>query len=169
MEQRFHRELDETLDGAEPTPDQLPRLAYTRAVLAESMRLFPPAWSLGRELIADLEVGGWRIPTGSIVIMSPWVVHRDERFFPDADRFQPDRWLSEEDESRHRFAYFPFGAGTRKCIGEGFAWMEGVLLLATIGRRWRLELEPGQTVRPRALITLRPRGGIRMIPRRRGG
>jgi cytochrome P450 len=115
-------------------------------------------------------VGGYRLPPRTVVLMSQWIVHRDPRWWPDADSFQPDRWLpggSASDPSRPKFSYFPFGAGTRVCIGEQFAWMEGVLALATFAQRWRLRLVPGHRVVPQPIVTLRAKHGMRMIPERR--
>ncbi|MDQ3522324.1 MAG: cytochrome P450 [Gemmatimonadota bacterium] len=166
-EARLQEELDAALSGRPPEPGDLPALPYTRMVLAESMRLYPPAWTIGRQPLEDFEVGGYHIRAGSIVMLSPWVVHRDPRFFPDPERFLPERWTAEDEEARHRFAYFPFGAGPRKCIGEGFAWMEGMLVLAALLQQWRLRLAPGQRLEPEPLITLRPRGGMRMRLERR--
>ena len=145
----------------------LPKLAYTEMVLAESMRLYPPAWIIGRRALADYEVGGYVVPKRSIVVASQWVTHRDPRYFPDPERFDPERFRPEAKATRPKFSYFPFGGGPRVCIGEGFAWMEGVLLLATLARRWRLRLEPGQDVVPAPSITLRPKHGLRMILERR--
>ena len=136
-------------------------------IVAESMRLYPPAWAIGRRALRDVELGDFLIPAGSLVMSSPYLLHRDERFFPDPLRFDPQRFTPEERAARPKFAYFPFGGGARSCIGEPFAWMEGVLLLSTIAQRWRLRLVPGHPVEPQALITLRPRHGMRMIPERR--
>lgn len=166
-EQRLHSELDDVLDGRPPTPADLPRLPYTRGVFAEAMRLFPPAWVIGRQPIESFELGGFTLPAGSIVMMSPWLIQRDERFFPEPLRFAPERWTPEAEAERHRFAYFPFGAGPRKCIGEGFAWMEGTLLIAALAQQWRMRLVPGHPVDPFPLITLRPRHGMRMRLERR--
>ena len=127
------------------------------------MRLYPPAWGLGRRALADHAIGGYTIPAGTLVAMSPYVVQRDERWWPEPARFDPDRFTPEAKAARPRFAYFPFGGGARQCIGESFAWMEGVLLLATIAQRWRFRLAPGPRVEPQALITLRPKHGIRMV------
>jgi cytochrome P450 len=147
----------------------MPRLTYTSGVLAESMRLYPPAWVIGRRAIVDYEVAGYKVPRGSIVLLSQWVMHRDPRFFPDPERFDPERWTDEARAARPRFAYFPFGAGPRMCIGEQFAWMEGVLVLATLARRWRARLVPGHRVALEPSITLRPAGGMRMVLGHVGG
>lgn len=161
-EARFHAELDSILEGREPTPDDFARLPYTEAILAESMRLYPPAWGVGRMALKHYEANGYQLEPGDIILMSPYVVHRDPRWWPDADRFDPSRWTPEQRAARPKFAYFPFGGGARVCIGEHFAWMEGVLLLATLGQRWKLRLKPGHPVDYRALITLRPKHGMRM-------
>src|SRR6185369_6608368 len=138
------------------------RLAYTQQVFAESMRLFPPAWVIGRRVIEDYEVGPYLIPADSIVVMSQWVTHRDARYYEEPERFDPERWRPEAKAARPKFSYFPFGAGPRQCIGESFAWTEGVLLLATLARAWRAQLVEGYPVEPQALITLRPAKGLRM-------
>ena len=167
VEARLHEELDAVLGGRPPTVADLPRLPVAEAVIAEAMRLYPPAWAVGRQALEELEIGGYRVPKGAMVLMSQWVMHRDARFWPRPDRFDPDRWTPEARASRPKFAYFPFGGGARVCIGESFAWMEGVLLLATLAQRWQLRLAPGARVATQALITLRPRYGMAMIANRR--
>jgi len=161
-EERFHAELDEVLAGRLPALDDLPRLRYTEMVLAESMRLYPPAWAMGRRALRDFALGPYWLPARTTVLMSQYVMHRDPRYYPDPLRFDPERFTPQAKAARPKLAYFPFGAGTRQCIGESFAWMEGVLGLATIGQHWKLRLEPGQNVEPQPLITLRPRNGLRM-------
>jgi cytochrome P450 len=161
-EAEFHAELDRVLAGRLPSFDDLPQLRYTERVFAEALRLYPPAWGIGRRALEDFQVGDFLIPARSVVLMSPYVVHRDPRWFSDPLAFRPERWLT-DDSSRPKFAYFPFGGGARVCIGERFAWMEGTLLLAAIGQRWRLRLEPGHRVETHARITLRPKHGMRMI------
>jgi cytochrome P450 len=161
-EAAFHTELDRVLVGRVPSIEDLPQLRYTESIFSEALRLYPPAWGIGRRALEDYEVGGFTIPERSVVLMSPYVVHRDPRWFPDPLAFRPGRWLT-EDPARPKFAYFPFGGGARVCIGERFAWMEGTLLLAAIGQRWRLRLEPGHRVETHARITLRPKHGMRMI------
>jgi cytochrome P450 len=163
VEARLHAELEQVLGGRRPSADDMSRLIYTSRVLAEAMRLYPPAWVIGRRAVEDYEVANYRMPKGSIVLVSQWVMHRDPRFFPDPDRFDPDRWTEEAKAARPRFAYFPFGAGPRICIGEQFAWLEGALVLATLARRWRPRLAPGHRVALQPSITLRPRGGMRMV------
>jgi cytochrome P450 len=161
-EARLRDELRTALGGRAPTAADYPALPFTRAVLAESMRIRPPAWTIGRQPLEDFEAGGYRVRAGSIVLVSPWIVHRDPRWWSEPQAFRPERWMAPDFEaSLPRMAYFPFGGGPRKCIGEGFAWMEGVLALATLARRWRLRLVPGARVVPEARITLRP-VGLRM-------
>ena len=163
VETRLHAELDQVLGDRPANAEDMPRLTYTWRVLAEAMRLYPPAWVIGRRAIEDYEVAGYRMPKGSILLVSQWVTHRDARFFPDPDRFDPDRWTDEARAARPRFAYFPFGAGPRICIGEQFAWLEGVLVLATLARRWRPRLAPEHPVALQPSITLRPKGGMKML------
>ena len=167
-EARFHTELDSVLAGRLPTPKDLPQLTYTRRVLAESLRLYCPAWVIGRRALTEYQVCGYTLPEGSIVLVSQAVMHRDPRFYSDPDRFDPDRWLPEAEAARPKFTFFPFGGGPRVCIGEQFAWMEGILLLATLGSQWRLRLVPGQVVATQPIITLRPKFGMRMMTERRG-
>jgi cytochrome P450 len=158
----FHAELDAVLGGRTPTAEDIPALRVTDGVFAESMRLYPPAWGLGRKALRDVVLDGVTLPAGAYVVMSPYVTQRDPRFFPDPLRFDPGRWTPEARAARPKFAYFPFGGGARGCIGEPFAWMEGVLLLATLAERFRFRLVAGQRVVPYALITLRPRHGMKM-------
>ena len=167
-EARLHAEVDAALGGRAPSAADLPGLRWTEMVFAESMRLYPPAWIIGRRAMEPYAIGGYSVPKGSIVVACQWVTHRDPRLFRDPERFDPERFLPAAKEARPRFAYFPFGGGPRVCIGEGFAWMEGVLVLAAIARRWRLRLVPGQSIVPAPSITLRPRDGIRMTFERRG-
>jgi cytochrome P450 len=170
-EARLHAELDEVLDGGRrlPSVEDLPRLRYTEMVLAESMRLYPPAWVVGRLAVKDYHARDYLIPAGSLVLLSQYVMHRDARFHPDPTRFDPGRWTPEEKERRPAYSYFPFGGGPRRCIGEGFAWMEGVLLVATVASRWRMRLVANQRVEEYPRITLRPRRGVRVTLERRGG
>jgi cytochrome P450 len=164
-ERKFHAELDALYPpGDAPKPEDYTRLKYTEAVLAEAMRLFPPAWGTGRLAIAEHEIGGYRIPKGSLVLVSMFVMQRDERFWENAGEFQPERWLKENavKEAGQKFIYFPFGGGVRRCIGEQFAWMEGVLLLATLGRKWKLRLQPEQKIVLQPMMTLRSKYGMKM-------
>ncbi len=167
VETRLHQEVDSALGGRLPAVEDLPKLCYTEMVLAESLRLYPPAWIVGRRALADYAVAAYTVPARSLVLMSQWVMHRDPRYFPDPLRFDPERWTPEAQASRPKFCYFPFGGGSRVCIGESFAWMEGVLVLATLAQEWRLRLVPGHPVKPLPLVTLRPRDGIRMVVERR--
>ena len=161
VEARLHAEIDERLGTRLPTADDVPALAYTRMVFAESMRLFPPAWLLGRVAIQDHEARGYVLPAGSLVVLSPWAVQRDAKYFPDPERFDPDRWLPARQAARPRFSYFPFGGGSRGCMGEAFAWMEGVILIAALAQRWRFRLMDESSVpEPQPAITLKPRHGI---------
>ncbi len=166
-ERRLHAEVDEVLAGRTPTGDDYPRLPYAAKVLAESMRLYPPAWGMGRRALEDFALGPYRFRAGTTVAMSQFILHRDARYFPDPQRFDPERFTPEAEMRRPKFCYFPFGAGKRQCIGESFAWMEGVLVLATLAQRWRLRLVPGHPVAPEPLITLRPRYGMRMLAEER--
>lgn len=162
-EAKLQRELDEVLGSRLPEITDVARLRYTEMLLAESMRLYPPAWAIGRMSLVDCEIGGYFVPKRSLVLMSQYVMHRDERYFPDPERFDPDRWTEAARGSRPQFSYFPFGGGPRRCIGESFAWMEGILLLATIAQQWQMRLAPNQIVALRPVITLRPKHGMRMI------
>ena len=163
-EERLHDELELVLAGRGPTLEDMPRLEYTAMVLAESMRLYPPAWAMGREVLEDVSIGPYRLPKGAMVFFSQYIVQRDPRWFPHPERFAPERFTAEAKAARPRFAYFPFGGGGRQCIGESFAWMEATLALATIAQRWRLALVPGQNIEPQPKITLRPKNSIRAIP-----
>ena len=165
-EERLGAELDAVLAGRRPEVGDLPDLSYTDRVLTEAIRLYPPAWMIGRRCVGETAIGGWRIPEGSLVLVSPWIIHRDARHHPQPERFDPDRWAPGAAEGRHRFAYLPFGGGVRKCIGSGFATMEGVLVLATLARDWRLRLD-GPFPEPLPQITLRARGPVWMTPERR--
>ncbi len=159
---RMHAEIDRELQGRLPAYDDVPRLRYVEMVLAESMRLYPPAWAMGRYARSDFQLGEFFLPAKTTVLMSQFITHRDARFFPDPMRFDPERFTSEAKSRRTKLTYFPFGAGLRQCIGESFAWMEGVLLLTTLAQKWRLNLAPGHRVEPEPLITLRPKYGMRM-------
>ncbi len=162
VEAKLHAELDAALAGRPPEVADLERLPYARNVIVEAMRVMPPVWSVGRRARQDLELGGYFVPEGAMLSMSQWVVQRDERFFPDPLAFTPERWEGGLERRIPRYAYFPFGGGPRVCIGENFARMEAVLLLATIAQRYRLHLPEGEVVRPEPSITLRPHGGLHM-------
>ncbi len=162
-EAKMRAEIDKVLEGRAPSMDDLPALTYTSAVFSEALRMFPPAWALGRRALETVEFGGYVIPTGCVVLLSPYVTQRDARWFPDPERFLPDRWLT-PDDARPKFAYFPFGGGTRVCVGERFAGMEGILLLASIAQQWQFDLVHGHPVERKAQITLRPKFGMKMMP-----
>jgi len=167
-ELRLHDEIDRELQGRLPTYDDVPRLRYAEMVLAESMRLYPPAWAMGRHARADFRLGEFLLPAKTTVLMSQFITHRDTRFFPNPLRFDPERFTPEAKARRTKLTYFPFGAGVRQCIGESFAWMEALLLLATLAQKWKLRLLPGHRVEPEPLITLRPKYGMRMQLEARG-
>ena len=168
VEARLTAELDEVLgERTRPTVEDVQRLRYTEMVLTESMRLYPPAWAIGRLSVKQTEVGGYSIAPGSLVLMSQYVTHRDARFYQDPMRFDPSRWTTEARESRPQFSYFPFGAGARRCIGEGFAWMEGILLIATLAHKWSMRHVRGHEVALQPLITLRPKHGMVMTINKR--
>ncbi|HEY0544327.1 MAG TPA: cytochrome P450 [Pyrinomonadaceae bacterium] len=168
VEARLHEELDEVFAGDRvPEAEDAPRLPYTEMILAEAMRLYPPAWAIGRLSLKDEEIGGYLIPARSLVLLSPYTMHRDERYFPEPTRFDPERWTPEAREARPAYSYFPFGGGQRRCIGEGFAWMEGILLIATLARKWRMRLVPHHPVETNPVITLRPKHGMRMAVEKR--
>jgi cytochrome P450 len=162
VERRLVNELSEVLCGKLPTAADVRRLPYTDQVIKEAMRLYPPAWTTGREATEEVVLRGVRIPKGAQVLMSQWVVHRDPRYFPNPEAFDPDRWAPERTRGMPRYAYFPFGGGPRVCIGNHFATMEAVLLLAIILQRYHLELLPGQHLAFEPSVTLRPKGlGLR--------
>jgi cytochrome P450 len=158
---RLHAEVDAL--GHVPTVADLPRLGYTRQVVAETMRLYPPAYAIGRRALEDYRCGDFVLRKGTIVLVLPWLQQRDARWWPDPTRFDPDRWAGEQPTERPKFSYFPFGAGTRICIGEQFAWTEAMLMLATLAQRWTASLVPGHPVALQPLITLRPTHGMRMV------
>jgi cytochrome P450 len=155
-------ECDRVLGPKLPTVADLHELRFTKAVFAEAMRIYPPIWLLARYLIKDFEAGGYVMPAGSIVIMSQYLMHRDPRYFPDPLKFDPGRWTPEAKSSRPQYSYFPFGGGSRGCLGEGLAWAQGLLLIGLIAQRWRmkscmtrpLELQPGITLQPKHDIVL---------------
>jgi cytochrome P450 len=167
VERRLHDEIDSVIGDRLPRADDAAALPYTRRVLAEVMRCYPPAWGIGRRAIEDVEIGGYTIPRNTVVLLSQYLLHHDARFFPDPERFDPDRWLPERQRARPRFAYFPFGGGNRVCIGESFAWTEGILVLATLARHWRLQRVETAPVPMKAVLTLRPARPITMTTLRR--
>jgi cytochrome P450 len=138
-------------------------------VLAESLRLYPPIWIMSRWTLSDYEMGGYLVRANSLLVISQYVMHHNARYFPEPFRFDPQRWTPEAKAERPAFAYFPFGGGPRQCIGEGFAWMEAMLLLATLAQQWQMRLVPGHPVEmeAQATTTLRPKYGMLMTLKRR--
>jgi cytochrome P450 len=163
-EAKLHAEIDSVLGGRLPTLEDLPQLRYAEMVIAESMRLYPPAWAMGRQATCDIEIGPYKLPAGTYVFFSQYIIQRNADFFPDPLRFDPERFTPDRKAGRQRFAYFPFGGGNRQCIGESFAWMEAILSLVTLAQRWRLRLVPDQKIDVQPKITLRPKYAIRMVP-----
>jgi cytochrome P450 len=161
----LQRELDEVLGGRPPCTDDYPRLVYTKMVLSEAIRLYPPAWIMARAPTTDIELDGYLLPAGGRLFLSPWVTHRHPAFWKDPEGFDPERFR--DPKAIDRFAYFPFGGGPRLCIGHAFAMLEGVLVLATLAQRFHLELVAGHVLEPEALVTLRPKHGVRVVARRR--
>lgn len=167
VESRLHAELDAVLGGRLPTMADLGRLTYTEQVLTESLRLYPPGWAIGRIALRDVAIGNVRVPKGALVFMSPYVMHRHPKYYADAETFDPSRWTPEFKAGLPKFAYFPFSGGARGCIGEPFAWMEAMLIVATLCQRWRMRPVPGHPVVPEPLVTLRPKHGIQVVLERR--
>jgi cytochrome P450 len=162
-EARFHREIDEVLGGRPPGWEDLPQLPYTRMVFREALRLYPPAWVLARRAVADHRVDGHVIPAGAKLVVSEWVLHRDPRFWVNPDRFDPERFRPDRMEEIPQYAYFPQGAGPKRCMGMEFLPVEAVTVLALVGQRWRLRVAPGHRVEPQPKVTLKPRGGMPMV------
>jgi cytochrome P450 len=172
VESRLHAEVDAVLRDASgairlPTADDLPRLEYTRRVIAEAMRLYPPIWAVGRRALVDVQIGGYTLPARSLVMLSQFIVHHDARWWPDPERFDPERWHPDVADTRPKFSFFPFGGGTRICLGEQFAWMETTLALAVLASRWRLRRATTRPVEINPAVTLRPKGPVLMVARAR--
>jgi cytochrome P450 len=167
VEAKLHEELDAMLGDRLPSAEDTSRLPYTRKVFTEAIRLYPPAWTIGRRALNDYEIPPYRIPANSMIFMSPYVMQHDARYFPNPEVFDPERWTQEAQATRPKFSYFPFGGGPRQCIGEAFAWMEGVLVIAAIAQRWKFRLVPGHPVAMQPLVTLRPKHGMRMVVEQR--
>ncbi|NNE98177.1 MAG: cytochrome P450 [Pyrinomonadaceae bacterium] len=167
-EAKLKEELDRVVDGKTPSMEDVRDLKYTEAVFAEAMRLFPPAWAIGRLAIEEHRFGDYDIPKDALVLLSPYVTQRDPRFWDDAGEFIPERWEKQSiKEAGQKFIYFPFSRGVRSCIGESFAWMEGILLIATLAQKWKLELIPEQKIALNPVMTLRPKYGMKMKIRKR--
>ena len=164
---KLYSEVDHVLGDRLPSGQDCDRLPYTRMVFAESMRLYPPVWLLTRRAVGDVKINGFVIRSGSYVHLSPFVMHRDPRYFPEPERFDPERWTPEAVAARPKFSYFPFGGGSLQCIGEGFGWMQGVLTIATLARRWQMRLVPGHRIELGPHITLRSRYAMPMKLERR--
>jgi cytochrome P450 len=167
VERCLHLEVDRVLQGRAPTVADLPALRFVEQVVTESMRLYPPAWLIGRRAVEEYRIADYRFPPRTIFVTSPYVTQRDPRFFPDPDRFDPSRWTPAFRSTLPLFAYFPFGGGPRRCIGESFAWMELILVVATLAQRWSLRLVPGHPVVAQPVVTLRTKHGVRMVPENR--
>jgi cytochrome P450 len=167
VDAQLAEEVHAAVGDRPPTVEDLPRLRFTGQVLSEAMRLYPPAYAIGREARADCEIGGYAVPAGTIIFVSPWVMHRDPRWFTDPQAFRPERWAGNLARELPRFAYMPFGGGPRICIGNRFALMEATLILATVAQRFRLEWQVDRPVQPIPSITLRPKGGVwaELVPR----
>jgi cytochrome P450 len=161
-EARLHEELERVLGGRTPGREDIPELKYTRMVVEEALRLYPPAFIIARTAIKEDWLGGVRIQPGAMIIIHPYITHRKPDLWPDPERFDPERFTPEETVRRHRFAYLPFGGGPRVCIGNGFAMTEAVAILATLAQRHRLRQAPGREPKPVGLVTLRPRDGLWM-------
>lgn len=162
VETRLLAEIDRVLAGRLPGPEDLPKLAYVEQVFAETLRLYPPAFTIARRNVEPLDLDGFTVPPNAMLVIPIWAVHRSPRYYPDPLRFDPERFTPEARAARPRFAYLPFSHGPRNCIGEHFAWMEGVLLLATLLQRFQFRIVPDQKIEPQPLLTLRPKYGLRM-------
>jgi len=158
---RLRAEIDAALGGRPPTAADVSRLGYVEQVIAETLRLYPSAWAIGREAVCDTQIGGQRVAKGTTVLLSPWVLHRDPRFFEEPHAFRPERWADGLAQRLPRFAYLPFGGGQRTCLGSAFAQLELTLVLTTIAQRFRIDLaDPTQPVEPVPVLTLQPRGEV---------
>jgi cytochrome P450 len=166
-ERRMHEEIDGVLGGRLPTAEDVEHLPYVEMVLLEAMRLYPPAWGIERRALRDQSIGGCLIPAGAVVLMPTFLMNRDERFFADPLRFDPERFAPEAVAGRPRHAFLLFGGGPRQCIGNAFALIEGVLVASVLAQRWRLRLAPGQIVTAEPTVSLRPKGGLPMTVERR--
>jgi cytochrome P450 len=168
VEEKLSNELENVLEGRLPTIEDLPRLSYTEQIVNEALRLYPPVWGVFRDCNEADELGGYTIKPGTVVLLSPWVVHHDARFYTDPEAFQPERWEKQSEQQRPRYAYFPFGGGQRLCIGNIFALVEARLILATLAQKWRFTLLPDQPFELVPSITIRPKYGIQVVAHMRG-
>ncbi|MBZ5859377.1 cytochrome P450 [Flavihumibacter profundi] len=166
-ESELHEELDRVLDNRLPTADDIAQLKYTRMVLGESMRIFPPSYLIPRQAVEDFPIDNYIIPGGTIILMSPYLIHHDARFHPDPEKFNPHAWDKHSNGLHAKYEYFPFSRGPRSCIGEPFAWMQGILVLAAIAQSWRIKMVPDHPVELLQRINLRPRYGLKMTIHRR--
>lgn len=162
-EAALHSELHTVLNGRVPAFEDIPHLSYTRAVFAESLRLYPPGYVIARRAIEEFELDGYVVPRGATILMSPYLIHRDPRYYEKPETFNPGRWLLQPESDRLKFSYFPFGGGARVCIGDSFSWTEGTLVLATLAQYWKPKLVPGHPVAYLPLLNLRPKYGMRMV------
>ncbi|MBY0525097.1 MAG: cytochrome P450 [Gemmataceae bacterium] len=162
-EAKVHAEVEAVVGNRRPEAADIPRLEYLRQVVSESLRLYPPFWVLRRIAVDEYQVGDYTVPAGTVILLNTWALHHDPRWYPEPWRFDPARMSAEAIAGRDRYTYVPFAAGPRECIGEHFAWMELILVIATVCQRWRLRLAPGHAVTPVAAVSLRPRGGMPMI------
>jgi cytochrome P450 len=169
VEQQLRQEIESVLNGRPPGIQDMPRLVYTSQVFRESLRLYPPAWIIAREAVTAYRLGPFDVPPGATIFVSPYATQRDPRFWNNPEQFDPDRWREDVAAGRQKFSFYPFGAGTRVCIGEHFAIMEGVLLIATLMQRWKFHLLPHQQIKLWPQITLRPRHSIYFRAERKGG
>jgi len=167
VEEKLHAEVDAVLCGRDATVEDLESLVYCRYVVTEAMRLYPPAYVFGRQASEDNQVGPHLIRRGTVIGISPFIIHRQPEWYPEPERFDPDRWQPERCASLPKFAYCPFGGGSRKCIGDQFAWMEATLILATIAQAWKIRLKPGHQAVPDPQITLRPKNGMPVVLEKR--
>jgi len=167
VEKKFHEEIDRHLDGRAPRIADVMELSLTGRIFSEALRLYPPLWAVGRCAMVECQIGSYRIPPGSVAIISSFVTQRDPRWFPEPLRFDPERWLPAAKLERPKFSYFPFSAGSRSCLGEAFASTEGVLCLATIAQKWKFRLAAGAPISLQPQLTLRARDGIKMRAERR--
>ena len=167
VEAELYREVDALAEDGPVTTEDVKQLQFTRNVIAEALRLYPPGWALDRETLEESEIGGFSIPAGASVLVCPYVLHRDERFWRNPLAFDPSRWTPEEEAGRPKYCYLPFAAGVRMCVGEAFAWQEMAIVVASIARRWQARVAAGHHVDIDPVFTLRPKDGMPMTVRQR--